>query len=294
MSLDGLRPEPYEVTLKTPEGREGREKIRRIKATPLPAPGAPTNTSPPTIAGSPATETGKLQQGQTLTASPGSWTNHPTSFSYLWLRCDGLGEDGASETVGLECEPITIGSGETPATGETYVARAADVGSTIAVEARATNAQGWSAASSEAELVLAPGEETEPPAPRLIGAPTITGSAIEGRTLTAHQGSWENEPRSYEEKWFRCKSRNSEGTGAPCKVIQVRNPSTEKKGTCGRENVRAQRRRHRPLGRGPGDRRKHGRLERRDPRRPSRWRRAPRPPTCSLRRSPGSCSRGRP
>ena len=70
VTLTGLRPEPYEVTLKSPEGREGREKIRRVKRTPLPASGAPVNTTPPTVTGAPATETGKLAAGPEADGGP--------------------------------------------------------------------------------------------------------------------------------------------------------------------------------------------------------------------------------
>jgi len=237
VQLTGLRPEPYEVTLKTPEGREGREKIRKLVRTPLPAAGAPVNTSPPTLSGSPPSETGKLQEGQTLTAEPGSWTNHPTSFSYAWLRCLGLGENGVNEEEGSECEPITSGPQETPVTTSTYRPGPADVGSTIAVEVRATNAHGYSVASSEPELILQAGEESEPPPPQFTAPPTITGIAVEGRQLTVHRGSWEDEPISYEEKWFRCKGRNPEGTGGACKAIGGKNPVTGNTYVTGPEDV---------------------------------------------------------
>ncbi len=228
VTLTGLRPEPYEVTLKSPEGREGREKIRRVKRTPLPATGAPVNTTPPTVTGAPATETGKLQQGQTLTVNPGEWTNHPTEFTYAWLRCNGLGEDGVNEEEGTECEPITSGPQETPVTSSTYEPGPADVARTIVVMVRATNSHGFSVAGSEPELVLQEGEETEPPPPSSSRAPTISGVAVEGHQLTVHRGSWENEPISYEEKWFRCKGRNPEGTGGTCKAITRKNPQTGK------------------------------------------------------------------
>ena len=40
---------------------------------------APVNTSQPTIVGTP-------EQGKTLTARNGVWTNSPTAFSYQWQR----------------------------------------------------------------------------------------------------------------------------------------------------------------------------------------------------------------
>ena len=42
------------------------------------------------------------------------WTNHPTGFTYAWLRCSGLGENGVSEEEGTECEPITSGPRKRP------------------------------------------------------------------------------------------------------------------------------------------------------------------------------------
>ncbi len=115
VQFTGLKPEPYQVILKSPEAREGRERTRRIIGTPVAPKSWPSELSPPTISGKPATETTKkLRLGQTLTAAHGEWSNEPT-FTYQWLRCEGNGEAGASEELGSECEPITTGKG--PATG---------------------------------------------------------------------------------------------------------------------------------------------------------------------------------
>src|SRR5687768_13136431 len=80
----------------------------------------PGNVTRPTITGTPA-------EGQTLTATDGTWTNNPTAFQYQWQRCrpDGLG-----------CAAIA------GATQKTYVVRSADVGRTLRVRVRAVNADG--------------------------------------------------------------------------------------------------------------------------------------------------------
>jgi hypothetical protein len=96
-----------------------------IYATYTPASGAPLNTSPPTI-------TGTAQQGLTLTEQHGSWTNNPSSFSYQWLQCDGLGGG---------CLPIA------EARGRAYLPVAADVGHTLKVEETASNAGATSSAA---------------------------------------------------------------------------------------------------------------------------------------------------
>jgi DNA-binding beta-propeller fold protein YncE len=90
------------------------------------------NTSPPTISGT-------AQQGQTLTANQGSWTNSPTSYGYEWLRCD---------SGGANCSPIS------GATGSTWTLTEADVGKTVRVSVIASNASGPSAAVSSAQTAV--------------------------------------------------------------------------------------------------------------------------------------------
>ena len=221
--LSGLKAQPYELILKNPEAKEGKEKTRRIVGTPKSGKGWPSNTAPPTITGKPALETGKLRQGQTLTVSQGAWTNSPTHFAYQWLRCEGNGEAGASEELGTECEPITVGAEKIPATGETYEVQPQDVARTIIATVEARNAAGASTAVTNPEVILASGEEDEPPYPTFIQRPTITGAAVEGDMLTVHKGDWENSPTSYLDKWYRCKGRTEEGTGATCSPITVKN-----------------------------------------------------------------------
>jgi hypothetical protein len=101
---------------------------------PAPAPSAtsPSNTSPPVI-------NGTAQQGQQLTASAGSWSGTPTTYTYNWQRCD---------SGGLSCSSVS------GALGTTYVLGSADVGSTMRVSVTASNSVGSATASSAATTVV--------------------------------------------------------------------------------------------------------------------------------------------
>jgi hypothetical protein len=85
----------------------------------------PVNTALPAI-------TGTAQQGQTLTASTGTWTNSPTGHAWQWRR-------GGTPISG--------------ATGGTYALVAADVGAAITVQVTASNAGGASAPATSAATV---------------------------------------------------------------------------------------------------------------------------------------------
>ena len=105
---------------------------------PAPAPGPtlapPVNTSVPTISGT-------TTAGQVLTADSGSWTGtDPIGYAFQWQRCD---------STGLVCADIA------DATGASYTADAADVGSTLTVLVTATNADGTDSARSAATDVVA-------------------------------------------------------------------------------------------------------------------------------------------
>ena len=47
-------------------------------------------------------------------------------------------------------------------------------------------------------------------APNNTSPPTITGTQMQGKTLTAHNGTWANSPTSFSYRWQRC---TAEGTG---------------------------------------------------------------------------------
>ena len=148
----------------------------------------PANTAVPTISGAP-------QLGSTLTAGNGTWTGTtPISYSYQWLRCD---------SSGANCSDIN------GATSSTYDPVAADLGSTIRVRVTGTNVGGSSSAQSAQTAVVS----GSPPANTV--APGVSGTAQEGSTLTASNGTWTGTaPITYSYQWLRCDS-----SGANCSNI---------------------------------------------------------------------------
>ena len=120
----------------------------------------PSNTAPPTISGT-------VQQGQTLTASNGTWTGTPTSFAYR-----GVTATSAVATVWTcRCDEPT------------YVLQASDVGAHLRVVVTATNAGGSTAATSQqtAAVVGLPPSNT--------ALPSISGTPQQGQPVTASNGT---------------------------------------------------------------------------------------------------------
>jgi hypothetical protein len=138
---------------------------------------SPESTSPPAIAGD-------LRAGQTLTSTPGSWNNNPTSFAYQWFRCNAGG--GGCDGIGSNRPAFTL--------------RTAEVGSTIRVRVRARNEFGSTDATSAPTGLVAPAG----PPPVNTAPPTIAGTLREGQTLTATSGSWTNAPTRFDYQWRRC------------------------------------------------------------------------------------------
>jgi hypothetical protein len=110
------------------------------------------------------------------------------------------------------CSPIA------GATGTSYTLTSDDVGATIAVLVTASNGAGSSSASS-AQTAQVTGLPTPPTNTAL---PTISGTAQEGRTLSAAPGSWSGtQPIGYAYQWRRCDS-----AGANCADIATASAST--------------------------------------------------------------------
>lgn len=141
---------------------------------------APTNTAAPTISGAAA-------YGQTLTASPGTWSGTaPISYAYQWQRCN---------SSGGSCANIS------GATSTTYQAAAADVGDTVLVKVTATNSAGSASANSAISSVVTA------VAPSNTSSPTISGRLTAGQTVTASSGTWSGDtPITYRYHWQRCNS----------------------------------------------------------------------------------------
>lgn len=97
--------------------------------------GAPFNTALPTISGDVSAV------GNKLTATNGTWTGSPTSFTRQWWRCD----------TPTDCNPID------GATGATYTIASADVGNTLFVSVDARNANGVTEADSANTAVVGTG-----------------------------------------------------------------------------------------------------------------------------------------
>ncbi len=152
----------------------------------------PVRAADPSISGSPV-------DGLILTASDGTWTGTPTiTTARRWQRCDAFG----------------AGCADLPATATTLTLTSADVGTTIRLRVTATNPDGTTQATSATTAVVAPA------VPSVTVAPALSGTAAEGRVLSATQGTWKGTPAiSYAYAWQRC-------AGARCSAIAGETGST--------------------------------------------------------------------
>jgi hypothetical protein len=159
---------------------------------------APSNTATPTISGA-------AQEGSTLRASTGTWSNVPTGYTFAWSRCDQHG-DACTAIAG--------------ATADTYPVGSADVGHTVRVTVTATNADGSASSTSAPTPVVSAAT-----APGMTQAPTISGTPQVGSTLTAAKGSWSGNPTVHSFAWSRC-----DQTGSSCAAISGATAETYKLG----------------------------------------------------------------
>jgi len=137
------------------------------------------NTAPPAVGG-------LLRVGQKLTGTTGTWTGiAPIAYHYQWYRCDANGAHCAS----------VHGS-----TKSTYTLVAKDVGHTMGLTVTATDSSGSKAAYASLAGPIAAKASTFTSSLR----PTITGTAVVGKALTASAGLWTTTPTSTSFQWERC------------------------------------------------------------------------------------------
>jgi hypothetical protein len=141
------------------------------QAGPITAP-LPVNTVAPTVTGTPT-------ESLTLTATEGTWSPAGTSYAYQWQRS----YDGGRTWVSVW-----------GMTGSTYQLEESDVGNYVRAQVAATNAGG----TTYAWTVVGP---IKVGTPVDSVAPSITGTASRGSTLTAVPGTWTPAATSYTYQW---------------------------------------------------------------------------------------------
>jgi hypothetical protein len=184
------------VTATNPAGADSTASAPTAVVTPAPdGPEQPLrDDAPPTISGT-------LRAGHALSATPGSWSGgSQISYSYQWRSCD----PGGQHCANLD-----------GATDATYTALGGDVGSTLRVAVTATSAWQSRSVTSDPSGVIAQSE------PILSVPPTLSGSAIDGQTLSADPGAWIGNQISYAYQWQRC-----DATGEQCTDIAGASAST--------------------------------------------------------------------
>jgi hypothetical protein len=163
----------------------------------------PANTTPPAISGT-------SKDGQTLSASTGSWEGTPPiTYTYQWQSCDSLGE-GCLDIAG--------------ATSSMYTLTPDDVGETIQVTVTATNSTGSASSTSTTTGVVAA------IAPADTAPPSISGEPVAGLTLRSSTGTWQGSPPlTYSYQWQSCDAGDSECTdieGATSRSYTLANTDT--------------------------------------------------------------------
>ena len=137
--------------------------------------------------------TGQALQGQTLTASAGTWSKTPTTTNYAWQRCNANGR------ICLTIEG---------ATQSTYVPTAADVGHAIASLVVVT----IGSETSTATVFSTATDAVKPSGLVNTAPPAVTGTLRVGQKLSATAGTWTGaQPIAYHYQWYRC-----DASGAHC------------------------------------------------------------------------------
>ncbi len=156
--------------------------------------GTPIDRAAPTMSGA-------TQDGQTLTANPGTWDGTASiTFTYAWRRCDSAGKNcGATFTA--------------PSASPTYVLQDADVGHTMSVVVTATN-PATQPTTSVPPVQLGSFATNTVVTPANTRPPTISGTPQAGDTLSESHGSWLPTSSTLAYQWESCDT-----SGAGCSPI---------------------------------------------------------------------------
>jgi hypothetical protein len=128
---------------------------------------------------------GLLKEGQLLSVGTGSWSgSEPISYSYQWQLCEALGKS---------CSNIS------EATGSSLKLSSLDIGKTLDVVVKATNVAGSTSVTTSLTGLI------EGLLPVNSVLPSITGTLLEGKSLTANAGTWSGTgPITYSYQWQLC------------------------------------------------------------------------------------------
>lgn len=146
--------------------------------------GVPVEASPPAANPAPSLS-GVATDGGVLTGDRGEWTGTvPIEYALQWRRCT---------SAGAQCVDVP---GETALR---YTLAPADVGRTLRLRVRATNARAGVTAESPASAVV------QPLLPTATAVPVVTGRTDDGELLSATTGTWRGTPTLvHAYRWQRC------------------------------------------------------------------------------------------
>jgi hypothetical protein len=169
-----------------------------------------TVVAPPTPPATIAAPTGTLEDTETLSIAPGTWTPSTATFTYQWLRCP----SGAT----------ALGSCVTVASGPAYTLSANDVGHAMTVRVTGT-AAGVSTVVTSTFTADVGGR-----ALTLTTVPAIQGTVQVAQTLRALPAVWTVPTRSEKFQWQRCETDGTDcvdipGAGAQTYKVTVADKS---------------------------------------------------------------------
>ena len=175
---------------------QGSEPLEITRDSPVTATDDPRSEEEPTPQDETPTIAGDAEPGVWLTATPGIWSGSGVpGYSFQWERCGSDVAPTPGELSGhLEGCVAIPGAGE-----QAYRVSADDLGLSLRVLVTGTDESQTSVTASE----LTPSVTVRPPL--ATSPPAIVGTAEDGQTLTAAEGTWDGtSPFEFAHQWQRC------------------------------------------------------------------------------------------